>query len=61
VLFFFTLFPHGFFFARGGSCLAVDLEHLDKHLIAFLQLIGNFFQTVLRYLRDMEQTVGAGE
>src|SRR5690348_8872321 len=47
-------------FARQANAVALDGEYLYQHLVAFLQLIANVLNAVLRYLADVQQAVGTG-
>jgi hypothetical protein len=46
--------------ARQPYAVAFDGKHLYQHLVAFLQLITDVFDAVLRYLADVQQAVGTG-
>src|SRR5512146_71223 len=49
------LFQDGF--ARQPDAVALDGEHLDQHLVAFLQFVANVLDAVLRNFADVQQAV----
>ena len=48
-------------FARQADAIAFDRQHLDQHLIAFLQFVADILDAVLGNFGDVQQAVGAGE
>src|SRR5580698_9097000 len=52
------LFENGL--ARKPDAIALDGQHLHQHLIAFLQLVANIFNPMLRNFADVQQSIGPG-
>jgi hypothetical protein len=46
-------------FARQPDAVAFNRQHLHQHLIAFLQLVADVANAMLRYFADVQQPVGA--
>ena len=56
----------GFFLEKSlhgeaNTSLFVGFDHLDAHLLAFLQIVGNLVDAFVGDLADMKETVLAGE
>src|SRR5688572_11042119 len=45
--------------AQAHAALAIDLEHLDAHDVAFLELVADAFDALVGDLRDVHETVAA--
>src|SRR5258708_21465596 len=48
-------------FARKPDAVAFHRQHLHQHLIAFLQLVADVANAMLRHFADVQQPIGPGD